>query len=160
MTVFRIGTYNVQNLFDRFDDPYSVGDDTYGRFLTRPKARSKLYDAGRRIRENGVPRRNHGARPFPIDIVGYRRSKIWGIARFCASQCWTRYGAKTGVISQPSNDPRGIDLGVIVRTDVFRIGRVISHRFNKFRRSDGNYTNLAETVCRLKSWNMARIPIF
>ena len=42
MSVFRIGTYNVENLFDRFDDPYSVGDDTYGRFRTHPKSRAKL----------------------------------------------------------------------------------------------------------------------
>ena len=51
---FRIGTYNVENLFDRFDDPYSVGDDTYGRFRTMPKSRAHAYDVAQRIRKNGV----------------------------------------------------------------------------------------------------------
>lgn len=129
MTTFRIGTYNVQNLFDRFDDPYSVGDDNYGRYRTFPKSRSKLFDAGRRIRENG--RKTH-----PIDIVGLQEIENFGaLLDFVQGSVGPKYGAKTGVISQPSNDPRGIDLGLIVR-DAFRIGRVISHRFRKFRRSD------------------------
>lgn len=132
MTLFRIGTYNVENLFDRFDDPYSIGDDTYGQFRTRPKSRAKLYDCGRRIRENGVQQQN------PIDIVGLQEIENFGaLLDFVQASVGPGYGAKTGVVSQPSNDPRGIDLGMIARTDVFRIGRVISHRFNKFGRSDG-----------------------
>ncbi len=127
---FRIGTYNVQNLFDRFDDPYSVGDDTYGRFRTIPKSRSKLFDMGRRIRENGV-----GSRP--IDIVGLQELENFGsLLDFVQASVGPDYGAKTGVVSQPSNDPRGIDLGLICTTK-FRIGRITSHRFHKFRRSDG-----------------------
>lgn len=132
MTLFRIGTYNVQNLFDRFDDPYSTGDDLYGRFSTKPKSRSKLYDCGRRIRENGIRKQN------PIDIVGLQEIENFGaLLDFVQASVGPGYGAKTGVVSLPSNDPRGIDLGLIVRTDVFRIGRIISHRFKKFKRSDG-----------------------
>jgi len=127
---FRIGTYNVQNLFDRFDDPYSVGDDRYGLFRTVPKSRSKLYDMGVRIRENGV-----GSRP--IDIVGLQEIESFGaLLDFVQASVGPDYGAKTGVVSQPSNDPRGIDLGLIC-TRHFRIGRITSHRFHKFRRSDG-----------------------
>jgi hypothetical protein len=41
-STFKIGTYNVENLFDRFDDPYSRGDDPWGRFGSFAKPRSKL----------------------------------------------------------------------------------------------------------------------
>ena len=138
MSRFRVGTYNVENLFDRFDDPYSIGDDMYGRFRTIPKSRSKLFDAGRRIRENGVPRSNPNHQPHPIDIVALQELENYGaLLDFVQASVGPGYGAKLGVISQPSNDPRGIDLGCIVRDDLFRVGRVISHRFNKFYRSDG-----------------------
>jgi len=165
MTLFRIGTYNVENLFDRFDDPYSIGDDTYGRFTTKPKSRAKLYDCGRRIRENGVRKQ------IPIDIVGLQEIENFGaLLDFVQASVGPGYGAKTGVVSLPSNDPRGIDLGLIVRTDVFRIGRIISHRFKQFKRSDGelyqfgrdclqveilkketNYLFLTVFICHLKS---------
>lgn len=138
MTLFRIGTYNVQNLFDRFDDPYSVGDDSYGRFRTLPKARSKLYDSGRRIRENGILKRGSETERHPIDIVGLQEIENFGaLLDFVQASVGPDYGAKTGVVTLPSNDPRGIDLGLIVRSDKFRIGRIISHRFHKFERSDG-----------------------
>ncbi len=127
---FRIGTYNVENLFDRFDDPYSVGDDTYGRFNTKPKSRAHAYDVAERIRENGVGTRS-------IDIVALQEIENFGaLLDFVQGSVGPDYGPKTGVVSQPSNDPRGIDLALIC-TDRFRIGRVISHRFDKFRREDG-----------------------
>ena len=134
MSKFRIGTYNLQNLFDRFDDPYTVADDTYGRFKTIPKSRAKLFDAGRRIRENGVPRSNTAGTPFPIDILALQEVENFGaLLDFVQSSVGPEYGAKTGIVSLPSNDPRAIDLAAIVRSDSFRIGRVISHRFNRFR---------------------------
>ncbi len=132
MTKFRIATYNVENLFDRFDDPYSTSDDSYGRFTSRPKSRSKIFDMGKRIRENGVTANK------PVDIVGLQELENFGsLLDFVQASVGPDYGAKTGIFSQPSNDPRGIDLGMIVRSDVFRIGRVTSHRFRKFKRSDG-----------------------
>lgn len=127
---FRIGTYNVENLFDRFDDPYSTGDDTYGRFTTRPKPRAHAYDIAARIRTAGIEGR-------PVDIVALQEIENFGaLLDWVQGSVGPHYGPKTGVVSQPSNDPRGIDLGLIC-SDRFRIGRVISHRFEKFRRSDG-----------------------
>lgn len=156
MVKFRIGTYNLENLFDRFDDPYSTGDDTYGRFKTSPKPRSKLYDSGRRIRENGVPKRGSNKDPYPIDIVGLQEIENFGaLLDFVQASVGPDYGAKTGVVSQPSNDPRGIDLGLIVRTDLFRIGRVISHRFNKFRRSDGELYQFGRDCLQIEILNKA-----
>jgi len=135
---FRIATYNVENLFDRFDDPYSIGDDKYGKYRAKPKARAHLYDAGSRIRDNGVPRTRASSRPMPIDIVALQELENFGaLLDFVQGSVGPDYGAKVGVVSQPSNDPRGIDLGCIVRDDLFRVGRVISHRYNKFEREDG-----------------------
>ncbi|MFD2207755.1 endonuclease/exonuclease/phosphatase family protein [Kiloniella antarctica] len=126
---FRIGTYNVENLFDRFDDPYSVGDDTYGRFKTVPKSRAHSFDVAQRIRDNGIGKNS-------VDIVALQEIENFGsLLDFVQGSVGPDYGPKTGVVSLPSNDPRGIDLGLIC-TDQFRIGRVISHRFDKFRRSD------------------------
>jgi endonuclease/exonuclease/phosphatase family metal-dependent hydrolase len=127
---FRIGTYNVENLFDRFDDPYSVGDDLYGRFRASPKSRAHSFDVAERIRENGVGNNS-------IDIVGLQEIENFGaLLDFVQGSVGPDYGAKTGVVSIPSNDPRGIDLGLIC-TKNFKIGRVVSHRYKKFRRSDG-----------------------
>lgn len=132
MPKFRIATYNVENLFDRFDDPYSASDDVYGRFTSRPKSRSNLFDMGLRIRENGVTDSR------PIDIVGLQEIENFGaLLDFAQASVGPDYGAKTGIISQPSNDPRGIDLGMLIRSKVFRIGQVTSHRFKKFKRADG-----------------------
>jgi hypothetical protein len=127
---FRIGTYNIENLFDRFDDPYSVGDDTYGRYRSKPKSRAHAYDTAERIRENGIDGR-------AVDIVALQEIENFGaLLDWVQGSVGPHYGPKTGVVSQPSNDPRGIDLALICN-DRFRIRRVISHRFEKFRRSDG-----------------------
>lgn len=127
---FRIGTYNVENLFDRFDDPYSVGDDLYGRFRASPKSRAHSFDVAERIRENGVGNNS-------IDIVGLQEIENFGaLLDFVQGSVGPDYGPKTGVVSIPSNDPRGIDLGLIC-TKNFKIGRVVSHRYRKFRRDDG-----------------------
>ncbi len=127
---FRIATYNVENLFDRFDDPYSVGDDMYGRFRSSPKSRAHAFDVASRIRENGVDGR-------AIDIVGLQEIENFGaLLDFVQASVGPEYGAQTGVVSQPSNDPRGIDLALLC-SKRFRIGRVTSHKYEKFRRGDG-----------------------
>jgi len=51
----RIGTYNVNNLFDRFDDPYNFSDDPWRRkFASRPKKLERLYSLGARIRSSSL----------------------------------------------------------------------------------------------------------
>ena len=115
---FRIGTYNVENLYDRFDDPHSVGDDPWGRYRTSPKPRSKLYDLGYRIRKSKV------------DILGMQEIENFGALKdFVQGSVGPDFKATKGIVSQQSNDPRGIDLGLL---SSLPIGRVISHRFNEF----------------------------
>ena len=148
-TPFRIATYNVENLFDRFDDPYSVGDDMYGRFRTNPKSRAHSFDVAMRIRENGLDGR-------AIDIVGLQEIENFGaLLDFVQGSVGPDYGPQTGVVSQPSNDPRGIDLAVLCSRK-FRIGRIISHRYEKFRRSDGVMYRFGRDCLQVEIMDQAR----
>ena len=120
---FKVGTYNVENLFDRFDDPYSVGDDPWGWFRTTPKPQYTLYDIGDRIRRSGV------------DILGLQEVENFGaLKNFVQASVGPKYRPTQGIVSQQSNDPRGIDLGLL---SSLPLGRVISHRFNRFTTPKG-----------------------
>ena len=116
---FKIGTYNVENLFDRFDDPYSVGDDPWGMFRTSPKPRKELYEVGARIRNSSV------------DILGLQEvENIGALKEFVQGSVGPKFKPNKGIVSLPSNDFRGIDLGLL---SALPIGRVTSHRFNEFK---------------------------
>ena len=120
---FRIGTYNVENLFDRFDDPYSAGDDPWGRYRTSPKPRAKLYDLGQRIRQSRV------------DILGMQELENFGALKdFVQGSVGPAFKVTKGIVSQQSNDSRGIDLGLL---SSLPLGRIISHRFNEFPTPEG-----------------------
>jgi endonuclease/exonuclease/phosphatase family metal-dependent hydrolase len=123
---FRIATYNVENLFDRFDDPYSAGDDPWGKFGSSPKPRSHSYEMAYRIRQSGA------------DIVGLQEIENFGaLVDFVQGSVGPKFRTTKGIVSQQSNDPRGIDLGLL---SALPLGRVISHRFNEFQRPSGkNY---------------------
>jgi hypothetical protein len=113
--LIRIGTYNTNNLFDRFDDPYNFSDDPWQRvFASKPKKLQELYHLGRRISSS------------KIDILAVQEIESLGALReFVSGHVGPNYPLN-GVISFESNDPRGIDLGVISQ---FPLGRIISHRF-------------------------------
>ena len=120
---FRIATYNIENLFDRFDDPYSGGDDPWGRFRTSPKPRSKIYDLGHRIRLSRA------------DVIALQEIENFGaLMDFVQGSVGPNFKATKGIVSQQSNDPRGIDLGLL---SALPLGRVISHRFNEFTTPGG-----------------------
>lgn len=123
MTRFRIGTYNVENLYDRFDDPYELGDDEYGEYRTRPKSRDRLFDLGKRIQKSRV------------DVLGIQEVENFGALKdFVQTSVGPKFKVTKGIVTQQSNDRRGIDLGLI---SSLPIGRVISHRFNEFTLSTG-----------------------
>jgi endonuclease/exonuclease/phosphatase family metal-dependent hydrolase len=117
--LIRIGTYNTNNLFDRFDDPYNFRDDPWNAFRegTRPKKLTDLYQLGGRIRSSNV------------HILGLQEIESYGaLHNFVQGHVGPEYKVMDGALSVQSNDPRGIDLGLLSK---FPIGRVISHRFRK-----------------------------
>jgi len=120
--LIRIGTYNTNNLFDRFDDPYNFRDDSWTAYRegTSPKNLPDLFQLGGRIRSSGV------------DVLGLQEIESYGaLYSFVQGHVGPEYKTQDGIVSVPGNDPRGIDLGLLSK---FPIGRVISHRFRKGER--------------------------
>jgi endonuclease/exonuclease/phosphatase family metal-dependent hydrolase len=120
--LIRIGTYNTNNLFDRFDDPYNFRDDPWTAYRegTRPKNLTHLFQLGGRIRSSDV------------DVLGLQEIESYGaLYNFVQGHVGPGYKVQDGVLSVPGNDPRGIDLGLLSK---FPVGRVISHRFRKGER--------------------------
>jgi endonuclease/exonuclease/phosphatase family metal-dependent hydrolase len=122
MAIIRIGTYNVNNLFDRFDDPYLPSDDPWRkRFSAKPKKAKELYNLGRRIDVSNV----QILALQEIESLGALREFIAGnVGSNVIGKCYPN----AGVFSLESNDRRGIDLGV---ASAYPLGRIISHRFRK-----------------------------
>jgi len=107
----KIGTYNVNNLFDRFDDPYSWGDDPSSRG-TKPKKLDEIYQLGARLRED---------RP---DVLALQEVEGKGVLyEFNVSQLG-RFFKDIALI--PANDIRRIDVAVASRLP---LGQVVSYQF-------------------------------
>lgn len=117
MGTLRIGTYNVENLFDRFNDPYEKSDDPWEAFSSRPKGMDDLYELGSRVRSSRV------------DVLALQEVENYGALRdFVKGHVGPEYKTRDGIVSVQSNDPRGIDLGLLSKLPV---GRIISHRYAK-----------------------------
>jgi exonuclease III len=157
----RVGTYNTNNLFDRFDDPYNFSDDPWRRaFAAKPKKLTELYALGARMRSSDV------------DVLALQEiESLDALREFIKGHVGPSYKLN-GVISSESNDPRGIDLGVVSK---FPLGRVVSHRFRQhggrsvFSRDclqvevlypdpDRNEVLLTLFVCHLKSKYSPYLP--
>jgi endonuclease/exonuclease/phosphatase family metal-dependent hydrolase len=149
----RLGTYNTNNLFDRFNDPYNFSDDPWRHyFATKPKKLEDLYHLGSRIRSSSV------------DILALQEIESLGALKEFMVGHVGDYYKSNGIISLESNDPRGIDLGAACN---FPLGRVVSHRFRTYTgskkvfsrdclqveilKSDSSETLLTLFICHLKS---------
>lgn len=122
----RIGTYNVENLFDRFDDPYSFQDDPWQYKSSKPKKLKDLYELGSRIRASDV------------DLLALQEIENYGALRdFVQGNVGKKYKTQDGIVSVQSNDPRGIDLGLLSKLPV---GRVISHRHIRLGRTNKKFS--------------------
>ena len=142
---FRVGTYNVENLYDRFDDPYSTGDDPWGWFRSSPKPSYKLYEIAERIRCSGV------------DILGVQEVENFGALRnFVQASVGPKFTPNQGIVSLQSNDPRGIDLGLL---SSLPLGRVISHRFNQFTSPKGKKLRFSRDCLQVEIFDKGRTDI-
>lgn len=108
----KVGTYNVNNLFDRFDDPYSWSDDRWNRRGTKPKSLDEIYQLGQRLRED---------RP---DVLALQEVEGKGtLYEFNVLQLGRSFRDLAFV---PANDPRRIDVAV---ASCLPLGQVVSYQF-------------------------------
>ena len=116
--IISVGTYNVNNLFDRFDDPYLKSDDPWRKkFASKPKKINERYILGKRIQDSKV------------NVLALQEvENIGTLKEFVAGHVGDDLYKIGQVISVESNDPRGIDLAYL---SSYQIGRVTSHRFRK-----------------------------
>ncbi len=115
---FRIATYNVENLFNRFAPTAAHQDAFPSRPSTTPLSRARRTDLAKRIHDSRA------------DVIGLQEvDSLDALVEFAQDTISPRFDPATGVVSQPGNDTRGIDLGLL---STFPLGRVTSHRFNEF----------------------------
>lgn len=108
----KVGTYNVNNLFDRFDDPYSYSDDKGGYRTTKPKSLDEIYQLGARLRED---------RP---DVMAFQEIEGKGVLyEFNVSQLGRHF---RDIALIPANDPRNIDCAV---ASTITLGQIVSYQF-------------------------------
>ena len=108
----KIGTYNVNNLFDRFDDPYSWSDDKGSYRATKPKNLDEIYQLGQRLRED---------RP---DVLALQEVEGKGVLyEFNVSQLGRLFKDLALI---PANDPRRIDVAIASRLP---LGQMVSYQF-------------------------------
>jgi endonuclease/exonuclease/phosphatase family metal-dependent hydrolase len=108
----KIGTYNVNNLYDRFDDPYNTGDDHWGPRGTSPKNLSDLFSIGARLRED---------KP---DILALQEVENKGaVSDFNVAHLGGHF---RDFVVVDGNDPRGIQVGL---GSTLPIGHVVSYQF-------------------------------
>lgn len=108
----KLGTYNVNNFFDRFDDPYNYGDDRWGTFQTKPKHLEDIFNLGARLREDAP------------DIMALQEVENKGaLYEFNVGQLGGHF---KDMVVMEANDPRGIQIGL---ASTFPLGQVVSYQF-------------------------------
>lgn len=116
MLELKIGTYNVNNLFDRFDDPYQTSDDTWNPRHTKPKSLDDIYQLGQRLRED---------KP---DVMAFQEVEGKGILyEFNVGQLGRHF---RDIALLPGNDPRNIDVALC---STLPLGQVVSYQFIRDR---------------------------
>lgn len=108
----KLGTYNVNNFFDRFDDPYSRNDDRWGARVSKPKKLEDIYNLGQRLRED---------RP---DILALQEVENKGaLYEFNVEHLGGHFD---DIVVIEGNDERGIQVGLASR---FPLGQIVSYQF-------------------------------
>ncbi len=133
---FRIATYNVENLFHRFSRAPAHQDALHSPPTTAALPRARRTDLAKRIHDSRA------------DVIGLQEvDSLDALAEFAQGSIGPGFDPATGVVSQPGNDTRGIDLGLL---STFPLGRVTSHRFNEFTTPAGRTTRFSRDCLQVE----------
>src|SRR5687768_5593214 len=108
----KIGTYNVNNFYDRFDDPYLYTDDRWGPMTTKPKKLEQIYHLGARLREDK-----------PAILALQEVENKGALYEFNVAHLGDHF---RDMMVIDGNDPRGIQIGL---ASTFPLGQVVSYQF-------------------------------
>ncbi len=123
-----VGSYNIKNLFDDYDDPYH-NDET-----TPAKPRSEMERVAAVIRE------------FNPDILALQEVESRGYLERFIGTMLPNMGYRH-VVHFEGNDHRGIDVGLISRIP---IGAVTSHRHLQFPSVDGGGQSFSRDLLQVE----------
>ncbi len=114
---FSVATFNVGNLFDAWDDPYTEDE------LTRAKSSRDLKRLAATFRR------------LDADIVALQEVESLGVLEQFRQKQIPDLGYRHAVLCE-GNDRRGIDVALLSR---LAVGRVTSHRHMAFRDANGQW---------------------
>jgi len=121
MATIKIGTFNVNNLFSRFDDPYLEGDDRYRNVVTKPKLLKQRYHLTYRILQESP------------DILAMQEVENKGaLWEFNMGHLGGKF---SHALLIEGNDSRGIDIALMSKK--YPIGRVTSYQYITHPESSG-----------------------
>ena len=127
---FTIATYNVRNLFDHHDDPYSSDEQT--RTVPKPMEEVKALASVIRL--------------LDADVIALQEVESRGVLRKFKNGLLKPLSYRTPILYE-GNDMRGIDVAFLSR---LRVGQVTSHRHLQFPREGGAITRFSRDLLRAR----------
>lgn len=115
--VFRVASFNVENLFDRVDDPRTFDEET------PPKSDADLRNLAKALKASNA------------DVVTLQEVENVKVLKSFLDQ--NLPGVYPHVVLVEGNDPRGIDVAVISKHP---LSNVRSHKNNRFRVPESRYS--------------------
>ncbi|MFD0964557.1 endonuclease/exonuclease/phosphatase family protein [Pseudofulvibacter geojedonensis] len=118
MNKHTIAFYNLENLFDVKDDPYTLDDDflPWGKkFWTKKRYRKKISKLANTIKSIGDE--NSGNPPILVGVAEVENAKV--LEDLIESQ--PLQACKYNYVHYDSPDERGIDVALLVNEEVFKI---------------------------------------
>jgi len=129
-SVFTVATYNVLNLFDAYDDPYSRDEQT----VPVPKPAEELDALVEVIRS------------LDADLLALQEVENRGGLRRLKNKFLKNLRYRDPVLYE-GNDLRGIDVALLSR---FPVGQVTSYRHLQFPRGNGKTTRFSRDLLRVR----------
>lgn len=118
MNKHTIAFYNLENLFDIDDDPYTLDDDflPWGKkFWTKKRYKKKLFKLANTIKEIGSEESK--IPPMLIGVAEVENAKV--LQDLLVNEQLSKY--PYNYVHYDSPDERGIDVALLVNEDLFRI---------------------------------------